>query len=840
MEITSSLASLGGKVSRKAGLRDRYDSEVDGVSDDFNEFNLPTMNICILVAGTHGDVLPFCSLAKELQAMGHRVRLASHEVHRKTVTSRSIEFFPLAGNPKKLSQWMVKTGGTVLGEATNPKLLPEKDKMIKAILKSCWPAVSSPDPLDSDGTKFVADAVIANPPCFGHIHVCESLGIPLHIMFPQPWFYGTKSFPHPMSGLSYDTSTSGMGMDLLMTDSMNKASYSVFESLTWLAAGIEINNWRKKELGLQKIPMGPMFSNFIADCNIPFSAMWSPSFVPKPKDWPTQCRVVGTFTQNKKNADHKTLVDESKFEDLIRWLMAGEKPVFVGFGSMVIKDTERLQNMIMKAARALNTRIVVQSSWSKLDVSNEPLCHNVGPVAHDWLLPLCCAVVHHGGAGTTAAGLRYALPTFVCPFFADQHMWGAMVHRAGVGPAPCPVDKLTADILTKKLKELTSDTIKLQAAKLSKEMNEENGVKGGLKHFCEGLPVDAMMCDVSLILGESMLAKYSLKKGKIHISHEIATILATPEIDHIPSSSHDWITTIRGLLRGLLNKWISPLDPDQTEEFSPYSATKYSIGVASDKFVRGMGGACAESSRFLVVAILQVFARPDRLARTNGALGCLFGVVLFPLYMLLYLVKSLIVCVDRTGVAYANGCFGKKWLYFINPTIASGTRDNGIEEEIKYDALMNSERRSKLLTGKKLAEDALVFFDECRQVEDRSIIINNACTKDVLMGIKSSNKFSRLALSARELETLVTRLRKHQDRGPEDGGDSLSFSRFCMFLGEAVHPRWKDIAKKEDEAYLYEDTEGVQVPDLEIGRSATSQKGVIVTVPINLESDEES
>ena len=74
MEITSSLASLGGKVSRKAGLRDRYDSEVDGVSDDFSEFNLPTMNICILVAGTHGDVLPFCSLAKELQAMGHRVR----------------------------------------------------------------------------------------------------------------------------------------------------------------------------------------------------------------------------------------------------------------------------------------------------------------------------------------------------------------------------------------------------------------------------------------------------------------------------------------------------------------------------------------------------------------------------------------------------------------------------------------------------------------------------------------------------------------------------------------------------------------------------------------------
>ena len=840
MEISSSLKNLGGRVSRRAGLRDRYDSEVDGVSDDFNEFNLPTMNICILVAGTHGDVLPFCALAKELQAMGHRVRLASHEVHRKTVTSRSIEFFPLAGNPKKLSQWMVKTGGTVLGEATNPQLLPEKDKMIKAILKSCWPAVSSPDPFDSDGTKFVADAVIANPPCFGHIHVCESLGIPLHIMFPQPWYYGTKSFPHPMSGLSYDNNTSGIGMDVLMADSMNKGSYSAFESLTWLASGIEINKWRKNELGLQKIPMGPMFANFIADCNIPFSAMWSPSFVPKPKDWPQQCRVVGTFSQNKKNVDHKSLVDESKFEDLIRWLMSGEKPVFVGFGSMVIKDTERLQTMIMKAAKTLNTRIVVQSSWSKLDVSSEPLCHNVGPVAHDWLLPLCCAVVHHGGAGTTAAGLRYALPTFVCPFFADQHMWGAMVHRAGVGPAPCPVDELTAEILTKKLKELTSDTIKLRAEKLSKEMNEENGVKGGLKHFCEGLPIDSMMCDVSLILGESILAKYSIKKGKIHISHEIATILATPDIDHLPNSSEDWVTTLRGVFRGIMNTWIFPLDPDQTEEYAPYSATNYRIGVASDKFVRGIGGACTESTRMLLVAVSQVFARPDAYARTHGALGCLFGVVIFPLYFVLYLWKSLIVCVDRTGVAYANGCFGKKWLYFIRPAIVTETGKNGVEEEVKYDALMNSERKSKLLIGKKLAEHALSFFDDCREGDDRSVLFSNAFTKDVLSGIGSSNKFSKLKLSATELDTLKTRLQKHKDRGPEEGGDSLSFSRFCMYLGEAIHPRWKEAANRKEDVYLYEDTEGGQVPDLETGKSVISQKSVIVTVPMNIESDEES
>lgn len=209
-----------------------------------------------------------------------------------------------------------------------------------------------------------------------------------------------------MAGLSYEKKRD-----------LNAKSYVVAETFMWQSFSANINRWRRHTLNLPALGLG-VDSNgqFIAKSAVPFSAMWSPSFVPKPEDWPEQCRVVGTFVPKQKVDDKKQEFDTTPMADLCAWLAKGDKPVFIGFGSMVISDPARLTTLIRAAAAKSQTRIVVQSGWTKLDVmagDEENLCHNVGPCPHDWLLPQMRAVVHHGGAGTTAAGLRHALPTLV-------------------------------------------------------------------------------------------------------------------------------------------------------------------------------------------------------------------------------------------------------------------------------------------------------------------------------------------------------------------------------------------------------------------------------------------
>ena len=287
---------------------------------------------------------------------------------------------------------------------------------------------------------------------------------------------------------------SGLGFD--RAGKVNAASFSAVDQAMW--AG---NQWMINSLCLQETRAGTLSAGLLSRLQVPFSYMWSPSFVPKPADWPAYVEVVGAFTAGAGAPG----IDERPYAALLEWLRGGAAPVFVGFGSMVISDTAALSKLIVAAARASGQRVLVQSGWSKMDVGDEPLCFDVGPVSHDWLLPQVAAVVHHGGAGTTAAGLRYGKPTLVCPFFGDQFFWGEMVSRAGAGPKPCPIGELSAEVLASKFERLCTEEVRTAAVALAARAAQEDGVGTALRHWKRCFPRHSTLCDVSLLLPQPQL-----------------------------------------------------------------------------------------------------------------------------------------------------------------------------------------------------------------------------------------------------------------------------------------------------------------------------------------------
>ena len=182
--------------------------------------SIPLLNIVILVVGTRGDVQPFIAFGQALRQFDHRVRLATHQVHRRFVLRNDLEFSPLAGNPDELVEYVIRNGGIF---RKVPALLNgdvrRQRETITEILSTTWNACTVDDP--ETGVPFTADAIITNPPSYGHIYCAEKLGIPLHMVFTMPWSK-TVRFPHPFAG----SKNNRIGTEL-----DNKRSYDEIEKL---------------------------------------------------------------------------------------------------------------------------------------------------------------------------------------------------------------------------------------------------------------------------------------------------------------------------------------------------------------------------------------------------------------------------------------------------------------------------------------------------------------------------------------------------------------------------------------------------------------------------------
>ncbi|KAL6231895.1 hypothetical protein BDW75DRAFT_31010 [Aspergillus navahoensis] len=484
------------------------------------------LNIVIHVVGSRGDIQPFLAIGKQLKSHGHRVRLATHLSFRETVEDEGLEFFNIGGDPSELMAFMVKNPGLMPDLRTiRSGAIQMRRKEMKSIFSGCWRSCyetgdgtgidhhikDDPDPLsggeavDYRGLPFVADAIIANPPSFAHLSCAEKLGVPLHMMFTMPWS-ATQAFPHPLANVQLQQTKPSVG---------NFASYVIVEIMMWEGLGDLINRFRKRELGLD--PLDAIRAPSIAHrLQVPYTYLWSPALLGKPLDWGDNIDVVG-FSTLPRAKDYKPP------EDLQTFLDAGPAPVYIGFGSIVVDDPKALTDIVFEAVQKAGVRAVISKGWGNIgaDHAASDSIMMIDKCPHDWLFQHVSCVVHHGGAGTTAAGLALGKPTIIVPFFGDQTFWGLIVSRAGAGPDPIPWKRLTAEKLAEAIQFALKDGTKKKAEEIGEQMRSEQGARNAVCSFYRHLDAESLRCS----LCPHRPAVWWVKHSHIKLSAFAATVL---------------------------------------------------------------------------------------------------------------------------------------------------------------------------------------------------------------------------------------------------------------------------------------------------------------------------
>lgn len=327
----------------------------------------------------------------------------------------------------------------------------------------------------------------------------------------MPWT-PTRAFPHPLANIQ-STNT-----DDVMT---NYVSYALVEMMTWQGLGDVINRFRSAVLDLD--PLSLLWApGLLTRLRIPTTYCWSPALIPKPNDWMDEVTISGFFFLNLASS-------YTPEPDLAAFLAAGPPPVYIGFGSIVVDDPNALTKIIFDAVSITGVRALVSKGWGGLGVDSIGIPDGVfmlGNCPHDWLFKHVSAVVHHGGAGTSAAGINLGRPTVVVPFFGDQPFWGAMIAKAGAGPAPIPYPQLTGEKLAAAIQEAIKPETQARAKELGERIREEKGADVGGKSFHQFLNTDNMRCS----LAPSRVAVWRVRRTQTRLSTLAAAILVEEHV----------------------------------------------------------------------------------------------------------------------------------------------------------------------------------------------------------------------------------------------------------------------------------------------------------------------
>ncbi len=404
------------------------------------------MRIVIIAPGSRGDVQPYIALGKGLKSAGHFIRFVSHHNFESLVKSYGLEF------------WSVDSDVKAIVENNDMRERIEKGNFLALMAQMAKEAQREAISFAKGGLAAAQgmDIVLAG---MGGLYIGLAIAEKLHLPLLQAYvvpFTPTQDFSSVLAPK--------------LPVPLNRVSHQLTRQLLWQGFRSADTLARKKVLGIPPAPLsGPYNSK--PTHGIPILYGFSPSVVPAPSDWNGNAHITGYWFVNESD-------DWQPPSTLVDFLQSGSPPVYIGFGSMSNRNPEQTADIVIQALERVHQRAVLLSGWGGLQRANIPdSIYMIDSIPHSWLFPRVSAVVHHGGASTTAAGLRAGVPSIVVPFFGDQPFWGRRIAELGVGPKPIPRRKLTIERLADSIQEvITNEDMRQRAANLGKQIQAEDGI----------------------------------------------------------------------------------------------------------------------------------------------------------------------------------------------------------------------------------------------------------------------------------------------------------------------------------------------------------------------------
>ena len=404
------------------------------------------MRILIIAPGSQGDVQPYVALGRGLKNAGHVIRFVTHRNFEKLVTSHGLEF------------WSVDSNVQGIVENNDMRDRIEKGNFLFLMVQMAKEA-------QHEAIQFAEIGLVAGQGMelimagmggvFIGIAIAEKLGLPLLQAYVVP-FTPTMHFPSVLTPKIPTT--------------FNLLSHQLARQMLWMGFRSADTLARRKALRLPAAPLsGPYRSKTLS--GMPILYGFSPSIIPPPSDWGRDVHVTGYWFSRETD-------DWIPPSGLLDFLQSGTPPIYVGFGSMSNRNPEETTDLVIQALKQTSQRAVLLSGWSGLIKSQLPeSVYMIDSIPHSWLFPRVVAVIHHGGASTTAAGLRAGVPSVTIPFFGDQPFWGQRMAELGVGTNPIPRTKLTATRLASAIQQAVTDKrMQARATSLGARIQTEDGI----------------------------------------------------------------------------------------------------------------------------------------------------------------------------------------------------------------------------------------------------------------------------------------------------------------------------------------------------------------------------